>query len=199
MSARASFLLAAFTACLFSTAQAFAAEATSCQVDGSDQSDISDTLGEGKPDGWWQRPCKDEECRAIHDLSCAAAAVSHTFLPNFMAYRSRREAELALDKAERTVQALGSQHPRRIPLYCKLLARVAPKVRGQPDNGGYDMNAYYLTSFALRLDRPGNHCLANVVAAVPDTPAAQASMQDWATPCLEHIKQCQAQLDSSLR
>ena len=93
---------------------------------------------------------------------------------------------------------LGRDHPRRIPLYCKLLASVAPKISGEAVQYSFDMNARYLTVFAVLLDRPGNHCLANVIVAAPDTAAAQHCLQEWATPCLKTIAKCRADIRESL-
>lgn len=191
-------LLSALTLAFFSAARANAENFRPCEDTAGDDSDITYILGKGSA-SWWKQPCKTEECRAIHDLSCAAVALSRTFHPNFMAFHTPRDGELLQDQARHTLLALGREHPRRIPLYCKLLARVAPNVTGERNAGGYDWNAYYLTTFAIHLDRPGNHCLANVIAAVPDTPAAQASMQEWAIPCLDTMGKCQADLDQSMR
>ncbi len=56
-----------------------------------------------------------------------------------------------------------------------------------------------LTLFATLLDRPGNHCLANMIAAVPDTPKAQDALREFqAFRCLKQIKRCQAEIRVSL-
>ena len=167
-----------------------------------DETSIGRTL---QPDDTWElskQACADEECFAVREIVCAADAYAKRLIPNTMGYRSPSEAQEDARRLDRNIQALGQEHPSRISLYCRLLARVAATITGNPDHsvwtGHEDRTGLNVTDLAIRLDRPGNHCLADVVAAVPRVAAAQDDMA-YARTCLRHVRQCQRQLDPPLR
>lgn len=132
--------------------------------------------------------CRHEECRAIRDLTCTGNAYAHWVMPNSMSYNTPKDAAIARSGYSHTIQLLGRTHPRRIPLYCRLLARVAATINGDEAHDGRTVND--VMDMAIRLNRPQHACLAEVVAAVPDTPAAQVAI-GYARACLPHVERCQ--------
>ena len=161
---------------------------------GSSDSTMGYTLYHMAPVGETDHPCSNEECRAKNDLSCAADALSHLRMANSMVYLSYRDLMQAQRQYRHNVWAIGTEHPARIPLYCTLLARIAPTATGpewkdNPDSDNLTSNLIYL---AIRLDRPRNTCLSNVLAALPQTPIVQhEEAVHYARACLDRMRACQ--------
>ena len=163
---------------------------------GSDETTMGYTLYHMAPVGETDHPCSNEECRAKSDLSCAVDALAHLLRPNSMTYLSYRDLMQAQRQYRHNVWAIGTEHPARIPLYCTLLARIAPTVTGpvykDEDGGGSDRLTINLLYLAIRLDRPRNTCLSNVLAALPQTPIVQhEEAVHYARACLDRMRACQ--------
>ncbi len=162
-----------------------------CEGSSIDEGNVLETLGKDKPASYWTTPCRNQECAAIKDINCASSAQAHLFRPNTMAYHTQRDAEYALTIYNHNIGALGHEHPDRIPLYCTLLARVAATITGDAAHDRH--TAENIIELAIWLNRPDHPCLAQVLDAVPQTAAAQKTVE-WGRDCLRQVKHCQARL-----
>ncbi len=137
------------------------------------------------------KPCHDELCRAINDIICATQAYHAVLLPNTMRYATPEAAERDYNLHLREMRALGREHPKRFPLYCKLIAGIAATVSGKDDPQHQDgWTAENLVNMALRADRPAHPCLAQMVRALPDNAETRLTVIDGRY-CLTHIRICQ--------
>ena len=186
-------LVAAWLAGMPSLASAYSARQTGCPgYYGDDDGNTARVLRPGLSLESWTKPCPDEKCRAIRDISCAVNAQAHRLQPNTMAYYTPRDAERAKDQYGLNIWSLGREHPRRIPLYCRLLARVASTLTGDKEQDG--RTADNVIELAVVLNRPHHHCLADVMSAVP-APAATQMETSWGWACLRKIRRCQRWID----
>ncbi len=136
-------------------------------------------------------PCHDELCRAINDIICATQAYHAVLQPNTMGYTTPEAAERDYNLHKREMRALGHEHPKRFPLYCKLITGIAATVSGKDDAQHQDAwTAENLVNMALRVDRPAHHCLAQVMRAMPDNAGTRNAVISGRY-CLTHIKSCQ--------
>ena len=147
----------------------------------------------GTPPGFWKADCHDEACRAIKDLGCAVTAQARRMVADPLAYDDYDAQARAFAIYGRTIAALGIEHQKRIPLYCKLLARVAATLAGERPTDRMTGDA--VTQLALRLERPGQtSCVGQAAAATPPNPGGRGAMAE-AIRCRSRIRDCQTCLD----
>ena len=184
-------MVCALLAGLPSLAAAYSARQTGCPgYYGNDDGNTSRVLLPDDSPESWKKSCPDEECRAIRDISCAVDALAHRLLPNTMAYYTPRDAERAQVQYGMNIWALGREHPRRIALYCRLLARVAATLTGDEEQDR--RTGRNVRELAIVLDRPYHRCLAEVISAMPASVVAQTA---WNWDCLRQIRVCQRWID----
>ncbi len=120
--------------------------------------------------------CQDEECRAAWEVFCTAVAMSNIGWPNTMGYLTPEGAMQALREGERYISTFPYAHPRRIPLYCTYLTRLAALTPDEPKRDG-DNSVRYTVELALRIWPLDRSCLGRVRAAFPDTPAIRGILE----------------------
>lgn len=131
----------------------------------------SEAIGRGltpkDDDRYWERPCRDKQCRAARDLACAYDALLRRDVPNSMGRGGPASYDRDLKIYNATIRSLGRVHPDRIPLYCSLLAKVAALDTDRPDQGA--ATTFWTTELATRITRPNFDCIGQVMAAFPRT------------------------------
>lgn len=131
---------------------------------------------------YWSRPCRDVQCRAARELTCAYDAQLRRDIPNSMGRGDPRSYDRDLVGYNATLNALGRTHPERRALYCRLLARVAAH-----DEDGMDhaiQVTRWTTELAARLTRPGFDCIGQVMAALPHAATLAPVVDDAREYCV---------------
>jgi hypothetical protein len=130
---------------------------------------------------YWLHPCRDVQCRAARDLTCAYDAQLRRDVPNSMGRGDPRSYDRDLIGYNATLRNLGRTHPERRGLYCRLLARVAACDEDRMDHA--IQVTRWTTELAARLTRPGFDCIGQVMASLPHAAALAPVVDDAREIC----------------